>query len=141
MDRSQVRAIDLELSSPLADVVLHSIGKIGKAILDEMFASGNKALLASEIANAKGWLVLNDTEALTKLCAELVKASPEQVRMHEQGTRRVIKYFMGEVMKQTKGRAQPELVSSIFMELLGPYGAAKNGGASSGSSGSNSASK
>jgi Asp-tRNA(Asn)/Glu-tRNA(Gln) amidotransferase B subunit len=42
--------------------------------------------------------------------------------MHQQGTRRVIKYFMGEVMKRTKGRAQPELLTTIFNELLGPYG-------------------
>jgi Asp-tRNA(Asn)/Glu-tRNA(Gln) amidotransferase B subunit len=45
--------------------------------------------------------------------------------MHQQGTKRVIKFFMGEVMKRTRGRAQPELVSTIFGELLGPYGASR----------------
>jgi aspartyl-tRNA(Asn)/glutamyl-tRNA(Gln) amidotransferase subunit B len=59
-----------------------------------------------------------DTSALEKLADELIAASPKQVEQYRAGKKTMIGYFVGQVMKASKGQANPQLVNEVLMKKL-----------------------
>ncbi|KAJ3017067.1 hypothetical protein HKX48_003748 [Thoreauomyces humboldtii] len=76
------------------------------------------ARAAAAIAAEKGWVQVNDRGELETLCAELIIAHPKEASAVRQGKERLIKFFVGEVMKKTKGKSNPVMVAGIFKSKL-----------------------
>jgi len=90
-------------------------GKIGKDVLVEMFASG-KAPKA--IVEEKGLVQITDESALVSIVRQVLADNPQQVAQFKAGKDRVIGFLVGQVMKASKGKANPEKVNEILRNEL-----------------------
>jgi aspartyl-tRNA(Asn)/glutamyl-tRNA(Gln) amidotransferase subunit B len=86
-----------------------------KAILGEMFQSGRAA---AEIVAAKGLAQISDTDELGQIVEQVIAANPDQVAEYRAGKERLLGWFVGQVMKATRGKANPQLVTKLLKEKL-----------------------
>lgn len=90
-------------------------GPIGKRVFVKMFESGKSA---GEIISAEGLAPITDTDALEKTCREIIAKNAENIAKYRAGNEGVFKFFVGQVMKETKGRANPQTATEILTRLL-----------------------
>jgi aspartyl-tRNA(Asn)/glutamyl-tRNA(Gln) amidotransferase subunit B len=91
-------------------------GKIAKTVLAEAMKSG-KAV--KEIIAGAGLTQISNEDELLKIVQEVIKNNPVQVEQYKSGKKTVIAFFVGQVMKASKGRANPGLVNQLLEKLLG----------------------
>jgi len=91
-------------------------GKIAKTVFEKMLAGGQAP---QEIIAAEGLAQISDASALEKVVAEVIAASPKQVEQYRGGKQEVLRYFVGQIMKATRGRANPALVNQLLRKHLG----------------------
>lgn len=89
---------------------------IGKQIVIDMLKDGEKA---SAIVEKKGLSQISDTGAIKEIVQKIIDANPSQVEAYRGGKDKLFGFFVGQVMKETKGRANPQSVNDILKELLG----------------------
>jgi aspartyl-tRNA(Asn)/glutamyl-tRNA(Gln) amidotransferase subunit B len=90
-------------------------GKIAKEVFKEMFASGRSA---SEVVEAKGLTQISDADTIVAAARKAIADHPETVAKYRSGQHGVLGFFVGQVMKETGGRANPKLVQQIVSDLL-----------------------
>lgn len=90
-------------------------GKQAKDVYAEMVASGKAP---KEIVAEKGMAQITDAAALEEICRKVVDANPKQVEGYRKGKTGLLGFFVGQVMKETKGSANPKLVNEILTKLL-----------------------
>ena len=90
-------------------------GKIAKDVFEKMWASGEPA---SVIVEREGLAQLDDAGALQAAVAEVVAASPDQVASYRGGKAAALGWFVGQVMKKTGGRANPQAVNALLKKAL-----------------------
>ena len=88
---------------------------IGKKVFATMFESGRSA---SEIVAAEGLAQMNDTSALEQAAREVIEKNPDNVAKFKSGNEGVFKFFVGQVMRATRGQANPQAVNDILRKLL-----------------------
>jgi aspartyl-tRNA(Asn)/glutamyl-tRNA(Gln) amidotransferase subunit B len=104
------------LAGLLAQVEVGSItGASGKRVFAAMFETGKSA---EEIIAAEGLSQIQDTGEIERMCREVVKKNPENVAKYRAGNDGVFKSFVGQVMKASRGRANPQTVNEILKRLL-----------------------
>ncbi len=91
-------------------------GKIAKDVLDAMIASGKDA---DTIIDDKGLRQISDVGAIDAMIQEVLDANPEQVEAYKAGQDRLFGFFVGQVMKASKGKANPAMVNQRLKALLG----------------------
>jgi len=74
--------------------------------------------MPSELVKEAGLEQIDDTEALAKVVAEVIGANPKVYEDYKSGKKASSQFFVGQVMKQTKGRAKPDTVTKIIIETL-----------------------
>jgi aspartyl-tRNA(Asn)/glutamyl-tRNA(Gln) amidotransferase subunit B len=90
-------------------------GKIAKEILPKMISSGDTA---EAIAEREGLQQISDTGALEKIVDEVIAANPKQVEQYRAGKQTVIGFLVGQVMKASRGQADPAAVNTLLKEKL-----------------------
>ena len=90
-------------------------GAIGKHVFATMFETGKPA---AEIIASEELSVITDTESVEKICREALAKSPENVAKYRAGNEGVFKFFVGQVMRETRGRANPQAITEILKRLL-----------------------
>ncbi|PIQ99435.1 MAG: Asp-tRNA(Asn)/Glu-tRNA(Gln) amidotransferase GatCAB subunit B [Nitrospinae bacterium CG11_big_fil_rev_8_21_14_0_20_45_15] len=90
-------------------------GKIAKTVFEDMYSTGKPA---EQIIQEKGLVQISDTGALEKLVQEVIDANPGQAEEFRNGKDKLMGFFVGQVMKASKGQANPELVNKIIKEKL-----------------------
>jgi aspartyl-tRNA(Asn)/glutamyl-tRNA(Gln) amidotransferase subunit B len=90
-------------------------GSIGKSVFARMFASGRGA---AEIVAAEGLAQINDASAIEKAAREIIKKNPANVAKFKAGNDGVLQFFIGQVMKATRGQANPQAVNDVLRKLL-----------------------
>ncbi|KAG5285856.1 hypothetical protein AALO_G00008260 [Alosa alosa] len=85
-------------------------------VFQELWKSPGKS--AKQIVHEQDLGLLSDTAQLRSICQRVVDTHPEQVRAIQRGNHKVLNKLMGEVQKETKGRADPVQVRSILQELI-----------------------
>ncbi len=88
---------------------------IGKQIIIDMMNDGTQA---SKIVEAKGLSQITDVNTIRKMVEEVVNNNPNQVEQYKSGKTNLFGFFVGQVMKATKGKANPKTVNDILKELL-----------------------
>jgi aspartyl-tRNA(Asn)/glutamyl-tRNA(Gln) amidotransferase subunit B len=88
---------------------------IGKQIIIEMLKDGTKA---SVIVEKKGLSQITDESAIKELVQKVVEAHPNEVEAYKNGKTNLLGFFVGQVMKETKGRANPKTVNQFLNEFL-----------------------
>ncbi len=91
-------------------------GKMAKEVIDEMAASGKSA---ADIVASQGLSQLTDPEEIRKIVKAIVAANPSQASDYRAGKEKLFGFFVGQVMKASQGKANPELVNQILKEELG----------------------
>ena len=91
-------------------------GKIGKSIFSEIFNTGQDP---EEYVRAKGMVQISDSSALEQVVEEVLADLPKEVERYKNGQTKLLGFFVGQVMKRTKGQANPGLVNKILKEKLG----------------------
>ena len=88
---------------------------IGKKVFATMFESGRGA---AEIIAAEGLSAQVSDTAIEQAAREIIAKDPSNVAKFKAGNEGVFKFFVGQVMKATRGRANPQAVNDILRKLL-----------------------
>ncbi|CAK8721605.1 Aspartyl/glutamyl-tRNA(Asn/Gln) amidotransferase subunit B [Candidatus Electronema halotolerans] len=89
--------------------------KIAKAVFAEMLASGADP---ERIVKEKGLVQMSDEGELLAAVREVIAANPEQAQQYREGKTKVMGFLVGQLMKQTKGKANPQLANKLLAEEL-----------------------
>jgi aspartyl-tRNA(Asn)/glutamyl-tRNA(Gln) amidotransferase subunit B len=104
------------LAALLAQVEAGTItGASGKKVFAEMFETGKSA---QEIIAAQGLSQIQDSAEIERMCREVLEQNAANVAKYRAGNEGVFKSFVGQVMKASRGRANPQLVNEILRRLL-----------------------
>jgi aspartyl-tRNA(Asn)/glutamyl-tRNA(Gln) amidotransferase subunit B len=90
-------------------------GAIGKKVFAMMFESGRGA---ADIIAAEGLAQTVDVAAIEQAAREVIEKNPENVAKFKSGNEGVFKFFVGQVMKATRGQANPQVINDIVRKLL-----------------------
>jgi aspartyl-tRNA(Asn)/glutamyl-tRNA(Gln) amidotransferase subunit B len=90
-------------------------GKIAKEVFAEMLNSGEGA---KAIVERRGLVQLSDPAAIGRVVDEVLAANAAQVEKYRAGNEKVFGFFVGEVMKATKGKANPKIVNDLLRDKL-----------------------
>lgn len=88
---------------------------IGKKIILTLLKDGGSA---QEIVEKQGLSVISDEGAIKDAVAQVIAANPEQVAAYKSGKTQLTGFFVGQVMKATKGRANPQIVNKYVQDAL-----------------------
>lgn len=90
-------------------------GKIGKTVFQEMWQTGKDPEI---IIKEKGLVQISDTSAIEKIVEDVIAANPQQAADFKAGKTKLLGFFVGAVMKASKGQANPDVVNKILIEKL-----------------------
>jgi aspartyl-tRNA(Asn)/glutamyl-tRNA(Gln) amidotransferase subunit B len=90
-------------------------GKIAKTVFETMAVTGQSP---AEVIKEKGLAQISDADALVALAREILAAHPKEVADFQAGKTKVMGFFVGQLMRRTKGQANPQLANEIFQGLL-----------------------
>jgi aspartyl-tRNA(Asn)/glutamyl-tRNA(Gln) amidotransferase subunit B len=87
----------------------------GKKVFATMFDTGKRA---ADIISAEGMAQITDTSAIEKIARAVVAKNAENAAKYRAGNEGVFKFFVGQVMKETRGQANPQVVNDILKRVL-----------------------
>jgi aspartyl-tRNA(Asn)/glutamyl-tRNA(Gln) amidotransferase subunit B len=87
----------------------------GKKVFAAMFETGKRA---SDIIAAEGFAQITDTSAIEKIARDVIAKNPDNVAKYRSGNEGVFKFFVGQVMRETRGQANPQAVNEILKRVL-----------------------
>lgn len=90
-------------------------GKIAKSVFEEMYRSGKRA---EEIVLAEGWVQVSDAAELEKIVEQVLVTNSQEVEAYRKGKEKLFGFFVGQVMKATQGKANPQMVNEILKKKL-----------------------
>lgn len=90
-------------------------GKMAKEVSEEMYQTGKspQAIIAE-----KGLVQITDEGALAAVIAEIMAANPTQLAQYRGGKDKLFGFFVGQVMKATQGKANPQLINDLLKKML-----------------------
>lgn len=88
---------------------------IGKKVLEELFENPRDP---EEIIQEKGWIQISDEGAIKEVVLSILAANPQSISDFKAGKDRALGFLVGQAMKQTKGKANPQMLNQMFLEEL-----------------------
>ena len=88
---------------------------IGKKVLEELFENPKDP---EEIIKEKGWLQISDEGAIKEIVNKILEANPASIADFKAGKDRALGFLVGQAMKETKGKANPQMLNKMFLEEL-----------------------
>ena len=88
---------------------------IGKKVLEELFENPRKP---EEIIKEKGWIQISDEGAIKEVVLKILEANPQSVADFKAGKDRALGFLVGQAMKETKGKANPQMLNKMFVEEM-----------------------
>ncbi len=90
-------------------------GKIAKTVFEEMYKTGEKP---GAIVEAKGLVQVTDEGEIAGIVDEVLAANSDNVARYKAGAEKLLGFFVGQVMKATKGKANPKIVNELLRKAL-----------------------
>jgi aspartyl-tRNA(Asn)/glutamyl-tRNA(Gln) amidotransferase subunit B len=90
-------------------------GKLAKSVFEDMMATGKDP---ETIVKEQGLVQISDARVLEALAQEIIAANPREAADYRAGKTKVMGFFVGQLMRQTNGQANPQLANEIFKRLL-----------------------
>ena len=87
----------------------------GKALIDQVQTSGKRP---GELVREQGLGMVSDGEAIRSICERIVSENPKEAAAYRAGKETLLGWFTGQVMRETRGKAEPRLTAEILRELL-----------------------
>jgi len=126
-----VRTTGLEAQIPVSPAQVAEIlrlvdeGTISGKQAKELYAAvAGTGRSPAEVARERGMAVMSDASAIESIARAVIEANPKQVASYRAGKTALLGFFVGQIMKQTKGSANPATVNEVLARLLGEGGAA-----------------
>ena len=91
-------------------------GKIAKSLLEDVWETGNDV---NNLIQEKGLVQIQDESVLEEIATKVIESNEDQVAAYKSGKDRLFGFFVGQVMKETQGKANPKSVNDILKKLLG----------------------
>ena len=88
---------------------------IGKKVLVELFENPRDP---EDIIKEKGWIQISDEGAIKEIVLKIIEANPQSVADYRGGKDRALGFLVGQAMKETKGKANPQMLNKMFAEEL-----------------------
>ena len=88
---------------------------VGKTVFEEAFKTGKKP---ADIVEEKGLKQISDTGELEAMIKQLIADNPKPVADYQAGNKKALTFFVGQVMKATKGKANPQVVNEIVLKEI-----------------------
>lgn len=88
---------------------------IAKKVLEELF---NEVKMPSKIIEEKGWVQISDENAIKEVVEKVLSANPQSISDYKAGKDKALGFLVGQAMKETKGKANPQLLNKLFLEEL-----------------------
>ena len=88
---------------------------IGKKVLEELFVNPKDP---EEIIKEKGWIQISDEGAIKEVVLKVLEANPQSIADYKGGKDKALGFLVGQAMKETKGKANPQMLNKIFIEEL-----------------------
>ena len=89
---------------------------IAKKVLVEMFEDSSK--MPSKIIEEKGWIQISDEGAIKEVVLKILEANPQSVADYKGGKDKALGFLVGQAMKETKGKANPQMLNKMFIEEI-----------------------
>ncbi|MBR2705573.1 MAG: Asp-tRNA(Asn)/Glu-tRNA(Gln) amidotransferase subunit GatB [Clostridia bacterium] len=102
-----------ELVSLINDGTISS--KIGKKVLEELFKEPRSP---KKIIEEKGWVQISDESEIKEVVMTVLEANPQSIVDFKAGKDRALGFLVGQAMKATKGKANPQMLNKMFLEEL-----------------------
>jgi aspartyl-tRNA(Asn)/glutamyl-tRNA(Gln) amidotransferase subunit B len=90
-------------------------GKIAKSLFEEMLASGRPP---QEIVSEKGLEQVSDFESIEKVVEQILAIHPKQTEQYRRGNEKIFGFFVGQIMKATQGKVNPQKANEILKQKL-----------------------
>ncbi len=90
-------------------------GKIGKTVFAEMYKTGKSP---AEVIEEKGLKPMADEGEIGSICDRVIAENPKQVKQYREGKTKVLGFFVGQVMKASGGKADPQIVNRLLTKKL-----------------------
>ncbi len=90
-------------------------GKIAKDVFEEMYRTGD---MPDKIVKEKGWIQILDAGEIENVIDKVIETCSKQVEDYKKGKEKIFGFLVGEVMKRTKGKANPQLVNELLKKKL-----------------------
>jgi aspartyl-tRNA(Asn)/glutamyl-tRNA(Gln) amidotransferase subunit B len=90
-------------------------GKIAKDVFEEMYRTGDRP---AKIVKEKGWIQILDGGEIERAIQRVIETNPKLVEDYQKGKEKLFGFFVGEVMKETKGKANPKLLNELLKKKL-----------------------
>jgi aspartyl-tRNA(Asn)/glutamyl-tRNA(Gln) amidotransferase subunit B len=91
-------------------------GKIAKEVFEALWAGEGTVV---EIIEKRGLTQISDSASIDKLVAEVIAANPTQAEQFRAGKQQVLGFLVGQVMKASRGKANPQQVNEALRKALG----------------------
>lgn len=89
--------------------------KIAKQVLEELFENPKDP---EDIIKEKGWIQISDEGAIKEVVTKILEANPASIADYKAGKDRALGFLVGQAMKETRGKANPQLLNKMFLEEL-----------------------
>ena len=88
---------------------------IAKKVLEELFV---EVKMPSKIIEEKGWVQISDEGAIKEVVLKILENNPQSIADYKAGKDRALGFLVGQAMKETKGKANPQMLNKMFIEEL-----------------------
>ncbi len=88
---------------------------IAKKVIEELFEHPNDP---EKIIKEKGWIQISDEGAIKEVVLQILEANPQSVADYKAGKEKALGFLVGQAMKQTKGKANPQMLNKMFIEEI-----------------------
>jgi aspartyl-tRNA(Asn)/glutamyl-tRNA(Gln) amidotransferase subunit B len=122
LNRSQIDIADAPVTPAALGLLLDRVergtisGKVAKQVFEALWAGEGSV---DEIIESRGLQQISDTGALERLVSEVIGNHPEQAAQFREGKAQVLGYLVGQVMKASRGKANPQQVNELIRKVLG----------------------
>ena len=89
--------------------------KIAKDVLEKMFETAEKP---EKIIKDNGWIQISDEGEIRKIVEKIVDANPQSIADFKAGKEKALGFLVGQAMKETKGKANPQMLNTMFREEI-----------------------
>ncbi len=126
LNRDGLRPGDCPMPPAALGSLIHRIqdgtisGKIAKGLFDTLWqkAAAGETVAVDAIIEAEGLTQVSDSGEIAAIIDDIVAANPAQVEQFKAGKEKVLGFFVGQVMKATQGKANPQVVNELLREVL-----------------------
>ncbi len=120
LEAEQIPFTGKELSSIIKLIEDGTISSsIGKKVLEELFSLSKENMKQpKEIIEEKGWVQVSDENVIKEVVSKILAANPGSVADYKAGKTKAMAFLVGQAMKETKGKANPQMLNKIFAEEM-----------------------